>query len=328
MSAKAFRSTASEMAFRSSSRWIHGARGSPANAPGLQVEPQRVGVDGNADVEQLQAARVGRALHRRIVLEPDLPLREVGLPRLQAEELCTLVRNDFDDDAIQQRELRAGGVLAEVARVACEHQALPRRVLGEHERAEPRNVGEVRARAPGRREARFGGKRLDPVLRQDRQVVEEPEPGAERSWKRHDDGRRVDGFGGEVLPTDAHRVGHDAPAFFVVGRRQRKHHVVGGERDAVCECDSRTQLDRVAQAVGRRRPAFREPRFHGLRDPVDADQPGLGQHGHEVGRRVMARIPVERLRVRAEGDDEIAAARGRRLPGRRRGRRLRAAGNF
>ena len=162
------------------------------------------------------------------------------------------------------------------------------------------------------RQPRFARERLNLVLRQDRQVVEQPQAGAERPREGDDHRGRIHRLGREVLPADAHRVGDDAAALLVVRRGQRKHDIFGCERRAVGEGDALPELDRVAQAVGRGRPALGEPRLHRVGDPVDPDQPGLGEERHQVGRGIVARVPVERLGVGAQRDDQVAAACWRR----------------
>ncbi len=61
---------------------------------------------------------------------------------------------------------------------------------------------------------------------------------------------------------------------------------------AVGEGDVRAELQRVAQAVGRRRPALGQPRLDVVGDPVDANEPGLRE---EATRSVVASRDVSRL---------------------------------
>ena len=101
----------------------------------------------------------------------------------------------------------------------------------------------------------------------------------------------------------------------VVGRRQRKHHVVGGERMAVGEDDVRPQLDRVAQAIVGPRPAFREPGLDVLRRGVHANEPGLREERDEY---VVASCRVYKVKdcgsVRTDATSAPrAAARSRRV---------------
>ena len=115
---------------------------------GLQVEPERVGVERQARVRQAQLARRRLALERRVVVGPHLALREVRLPRLQAQQLGVLVGRDLEREPIEIRQLRARRVLAPVLRVAHEDEALAGLVRLQHERAEAGDVGGRRGGAP------------------------------------------------------------------------------------------------------------------------------------------------------------------------------------
>ena len=54
----------------------------------LQVEPQRVGVDRHAEIEELQPPRVGRALQRRVVLRAAFRVAEMSICPASSRSSC------------------------------------------------------------------------------------------------------------------------------------------------------------------------------------------------------------------------------------------------
>ena len=80
--------------------------------------------EARVDQPQLPGRRL--ALERGVVVGPDLALREVGLARLQAQQLGVLVGRDLERQPIEMRQLRARRVLAPVVRVARERPAARR----------------------------------------------------------------------------------------------------------------------------------------------------------------------------------------------------------
>ncbi len=76
-------------------------RGRPAAA---QVQPERVGVEADPEVHDRHLARVGGPLDRRVVLGPQLGLREVDLPRLQRQHLGVLVGHDLERQPVEHRQ--------------------------------------------------------------------------------------------------------------------------------------------------------------------------------------------------------------------------------
>ena len=63
------------------------------------------------------------------------------------------------------------------------------------------------------------------MLRQDRQIVEQPKPWGEGDREGDHHGMRVDCRHSQLLPARLERVGERAPRLFVVYRVKRKQHV-------------------------------------------------------------------------------------------------------
>ena len=68
-------------------------------------------------------------------------------------------------------------------------------------------------------------------------------------------------------------------------------------------------VERDAAAARPRPSSVRPVRFDRLGRLVDADQPGLGQGGDQVGGGVLRGVAVEAARLGADGDEQLAAAR-------------------
>ncbi len=206
---------------------------------GLQVEPERVGVEGRARVHEAQLPRCRLALERGVVVGPDLALREIGLPRLQAQQFGVLVRRDLEREPVEIRQLRARRVLAPVLRVARQDDALARLVRLDHERPEAHDVGRRRGRAPLLTERAGLEGRIQLVPREDRQRVEQAQSRAEHRREGDHDGVRIARGDGEGLAADKQRVAERAAGLLVVRRLEREHDVGRGERRAVREGDAR-----------------------------------------------------------------------------------------
>ena len=193
-------------------------------------------------------------------------------------------------------------------RIAFEHHALPRRVLLEHEGAEADELRDRRRRSPCFVEHTGFERRLQDVLWQDRKVVQEPKSRRKRRWKDDRDGARIGGHDQELFAADLHRIAQRR----LVQRRERKDHIVRGERLTVGPGDAAAEDDRVAKLVVGQRPAFGEPRLRFPRGLVDADEAGLCELGDEVRAHIIIYKAVERLRIGAERGDDFAAAAQRR----------------
>ena len=103
----ALRSTASEIARRSSSRCSHGARGRRPKAPGFRLNQRAVGVAATRRGRTASRALRRRRVSRRVGVGRDLARRHVELPGLETQQLGVLIRDDLDDDAIEVRQRRA-----------------------------------------------------------------------------------------------------------------------------------------------------------------------------------------------------------------------------
>ena len=107
---------------------------------------------------------------------------QVGRAGLEPEELRVLVGHDLEHQAVEVRQRVPVRRLAPVARVAIEHQPLPGLVLAQDERARSDDLRGSGRRRPGLRERSGGQGGLELVLREDRQVVEQPH--ARPGWTR------------------------------------------------------------------------------------------------------------------------------------------------
>ena len=76
--------------------------------PGREVEPQRVGIDADADLDQLQRALVAQPAQRGDVFRPHVGLRhQVDRAGLQAQDLGVLVAlTNSIDQPIEVRQRR------------------------------------------------------------------------------------------------------------------------------------------------------------------------------------------------------------------------------
>ena len=202
-----------------------------------QVERQEIGVEADAPFDHAQAALVGEPLERGVVLRPDVAVaHQIGLAGFEAQRLGVLVGHDGEREAIEVRQLDAAGVAAEVVRVAREDEPLPGDVLGEHERAEAGDVGERLRRRP-RRSANSPAveRRFELVPREDRQAVEQPQPGANGSGNRTTTVRASGADTSSGLPSTCRAEASGLCHARVVRGAEREEHVGGGERLAVGE---------------------------------------------------------------------------------------------
>ena len=159
---------------------------------------------------------------------------------------------------------------------------------------------------------------LEQVLRQNRKVVQQPEPRRERDGERNGECVRIERGDLQLFPPGLKRIGEAAAGLRVVHGLEREHHVVGRERVTIREGDAWPQLHRIAETIGGARPAFREPRLHFLRQAVDTYELGLGEARDEVGAGVALHEPVEGAR--------LGSHRGHDAPPARHGPGLRDAG--
>src|SRR5688500_342713 len=101
------------------------------------------------------------------------------------------------------------------------------------------------------------------MLRQDRQVVEEGDPGAVGGRERYYYRARVRGRHRQWLPVYPHGAGEEAFDFRIVERLEGEEDIRGRQWRAVRPGHSLAKRQCVTQVVGRGRPAFGEPRFDG-----------------------------------------------------------------
>ena len=254
------------------------------SAPGLRLNHRPSALRDDAEVEQLDAACVGRALQRRVGVRRDLARHHVELPRLEPQQLRALIRDDLDDEAIQIRQRAAVRRLAEVARVAREDEALPGHVLATARTGRARRSPTAACRAPTPSRS-VPALSAPPSLCRGRigRLSRIRTPGRERRREGDDHGVRVGRRDLQLLAAGLQRIGERAAALLVVRRLERKQHIVGGERVAVGEDDVAPELQRDAAPVVGGRPAFGEPRLDFLRRVIDANELGLGEVGDQVG---------------------------------------------
>ena len=67
----------------------------------LEVEPQAVGIEADAEIGQFPSTGVGRRFESRIVLGPHRVRHQVDFTRRETQDFGILVRNDFDRQPIQ-----------------------------------------------------------------------------------------------------------------------------------------------------------------------------------------------------------------------------------
>ena len=149
----------------------------------LQVEPQAVRDEADAQIVQRDASRVGRALERRVGFGSDRRFHGVDLPGLEPQQLRVLVREDLDGETIEVRQRAAVRCLAKIARVPIEDQALARHVGAEHERAEADDVRRRRGDVPCVPELAGVERRFQLVARQDDRLSSRRTPAANGSAK-------------------------------------------------------------------------------------------------------------------------------------------------
>ncbi len=197
--------------------------------------------------------------------------------------------------------------------IAREHDALSRDVLREDEGAEARDVGQRVRRRPDLREASFVQRGLEPVLREDRQVVEQPQPWGEGFRQTQHHGVVIGRRHVERLAVDRERRADRALHRFVVCGPERKEHVSGCERRAVGEAGSPPQRQRIGQSVVRFGPLLCEHRLDLVGRPVDPHQARVDQERQQVGGRARARrhIAVVGRRVGSQRNDQFSAGRNR-----------------
>ncbi len=145
-----------------------------------------------------------------VILGPELAVGEVRRARLEAQQFRVLLRDDLEDDAIEVGQRATVRRLPPVARVAFEDEPLSRLVLAQDEGPRACQIGRRRLRVPRRGQRARLQRRLELVLRQDRQDVEQPDARARRPRVRHDDGLRVGRRSADRLTADLQRVGEDA----------------------------------------------------------------------------------------------------------------------
>ena len=163
------------------------------------------------------------------------------------------------------------------------------------------------------------------MRRIDREAVEQPQSRVGRGEQDLDQAR-PQAPGGQRLALDGQRVGQRAGGRLVVRRPKREHDVVGREGMAIREPHALPQVHLVPPPVVAPRPAVGQPRFGGVRGPVDPDQPRLREEAHQVRREGVVGEPVEGGRLAAERRDQGAGGRDRRRSGRI-GRRRRPRGS-
>ena len=110
---------------------------------GRQIEPQLVRIDADPGVDQAERAPVGEPLEADVVLRADLAIgHQVQVAALHPDGLGVLVTEKKDRQRVEVRKRGAGRVLAPVAGISREGQALARDVRGKDEWAEARDLGE------------------------------------------------------------------------------------------------------------------------------------------------------------------------------------------
>ena len=257
VSANSWRSTAIEMARRSSSRWSHAARRSEPNAPGRRLiqkasasypTPRSYSRSFPASASRFTVAYASDGTSLIVTsLAPDVRRSSCG----------ALLGDHLDRQPIEVRQLRALLVLPPVARVAREHHPLAGAVGAQHERAEAGDVRRRRGQAPRGGDRAAPERRLELVLRQHPQVVQDAQARRVGNRKRQDDGQRIGGGHRELFAGGLQRVGGERHR---VRRLERKHHVAGRHRVAVRERDVRAKLSGCKRGRWRRASSFRPAR--------------------------------------------------------------------
>ena len=148
VSAKSLRSTAIEIARRSSSRWSHPARGSPANAPGLRFSQNASGSRPTPRSYRRSLPSSAARLTVAYASAGTSLIVESLAPDVEAQQLRVFLGDDFEHQLVEIRQLDALVVLPPVVRVAREHQPLARAVRAQHERPEAGDVPRRRRQAP------------------------------------------------------------------------------------------------------------------------------------------------------------------------------------
>ena len=157
------------------------------------------------------------------------------------------------------------------------------------------------------------------MSREDRQAVEQPQPGRERLGEADDHRARVRCGDVERLAVDGEGGGERAGHARVVRGAKRKEHVGGGERRAVGEAQARLERDGVGS--GRRPTSSTRSASHGSSSSVarlTRTSRAWVRKRHHVGGRRRARgdVPVVGRGLGSNRRDERPAAS--RLRARRR----------
>ena len=103
---------------------------------------------------------------------------------------------------------------------------------------------------------------------------------------------------------DLHRISQDAPGAFVMRREENTTSSEVNGWPSARRC-SATEL--MLQAVGGWRRAFGEPRLDLLRRAIHLEQARLRQGRDYVRGSIIARVPVERLRLGSDRDTKVSA---------------------
>ena len=291
MSANSWRSTASEIAWRSSSRCSHAARGSPRERARLQVEPEGVGVVADAEVEQLDASlRRPRASAARTppAASRSSSCRSAPDSRRSSSAFCsgtisTISRSRYGSARAVRR-------LAEVARVAREDQPLAgactrsartgrgrRSPTAASTGPTPSRTCRLLSAASSLCRGRIG--RLSRMRR----------PGANGTGNVDDDGladRRRPPRASCRRPAASRPARCRLPSYAASNENTTSSAVNGWPSENV---DVRAQLQGVHEAAGVRASSFRPATARPPGDLVDANQLGLREDGDEIGRGLARR---------------------------------------
>ena len=158
--------------------------------------------------------------------------------------------------------------------------------------------------------------------RDDRQAIEQAEAGHERLWKANHHRPRIGCSYVELLAVDGEVRAYRAVKVGVVGDSKREEDIGRREGHAVGEQDIRPERQCVGQPVGRRRPAFCQPRFEVVGGAIDSNQPALGEQ-----RENIRRCPCPVIDESVVGE-RLGASRGDEFPTAARDRASGACGHF
>ena len=230
----------------------------------VQVDPEHRRIEADAGVGEIDFTLVREAFQRGIVFRPDVAEHQVGRAALEAQDLRVHVGDDLERHAVQVRKGPAGLIAPPVARISGEHQRPARPIRLQDERPEHRHRASRSGEPPGLLERAGLERGLERVAREDRQAVQDSQPGPERRRKPDADGRRVRRRDVETPAVQRHRGPDGAVRGGRVDRLECEQHVGGRERRAVRERRPLPERQRVRQPVLFGGPLLGEPRLESM----------------------------------------------------------------